>query len=256
MKITKITLNVSTKRILTTGGGQDCVFVLFRTPVSLKDGNSVDSGASASILYGTSPLTFAPADGKEMRFDIVRFRTTSADRQYMASMELPMNSLAEIPDSISIINILHSMKERLLSGGRYLSEYMELAMRMIFICICDSNASRTSDIPEISRYKELKELRDSIYDDPLNDWSVSDICSSLGISRTYFHRMYMQAFGVTCRQDVIESRLLRAEELLRSTDMSVSEISEECGYESESYFMRQFRAKKGCTPTEFRRINK
>ncbi|HOR22293.1 MAG TPA: AraC family transcriptional regulator, partial [Ruminococcus sp.] len=69
----------------------------------------------------------------------------------------------------------------------------------------------------------------------------------------YFHRIYRQAFGVTLRQDVIESRLIAAAELLETTDLSVSAIAERCGYFSDSYFMRQFRLHKGCTPTEYRR---
>ena len=72
-------------------------------------------------------------------------------------------------------------------------------------------------------------------------------------SRTYFHRLYFEAFGVTCRQDVIESRLLKAADLLKNTGKSVTEIAEACGYDSESYFMRQFKKHKECTPSEFRR---
>jgi AraC-like DNA-binding protein len=79
------------------------------------------------------------------------------------------------------------------------------------------------------------------------------MCDEMRISRTYFHRLWFAAFGVTCRQDVIESRLLRAAELLKNTDKSVYEIAVDCGYDSESYFMRQFKKHKNCTPSEFRR---
>jgi AraC-like DNA-binding protein len=79
------------------------------------------------------------------------------------------------------------------------------------------------------------------------------MCEDMQISRTYFHRLYFEAFGVTFRQDIIESRLIHASELLKNTDLSVTAISETCGYDSESYFMRQFKQHKGCTPSEYRR---
>ena len=41
--------------------------------------------------------------------------------------------------------------------------------------------------------------------------------------------------------------------MLRNTENSVAQIAELCGYDSESYFMRQFKLHKGCTPTEYRR---
>lgn len=75
----------------------------------------------------------------------------------------------------------------------------------------------------------------------------------MNISRTYFHRIYSKAFGVTFMQDVINSRLAAAADMLTGTNRSVSYIAEKCGYDSDSYFMRQFRKHYGCTPTEYRR---
>ncbi|HOC33408.1 MAG TPA: AraC family transcriptional regulator, partial [Ruminococcus flavefaciens] len=105
----------------------------------------------------------------------------------------------------------------------------------------------------IPRYNELKAIRDAIYDEPMTHWSAEEISEDMGISRPYFHRLYLSAFGVTCRQDIIESRLIYASELLRTTDMSISAVAETCGYDSDAYFMRQFKQHKGCTPSEYRR---
>ncbi|MDE5862025.1 MAG: AraC family transcriptional regulator [Ruminococcus sp.] len=88
---------------------------------------------------------------------------------------------------------------------------------------------------------------------PSKTWSVEEICYNMNISRTYFHRLYKLAFGVTYIQDVIENRLKYACELLKNTDLSISEIAEKCGYETDSYFMRQFRQYRNCTPSEYRR---
>ena len=127
-------------------------------------------------------------------------------------------------------------------------------MRIIFIAMSDITDSADVDPKEnIPRYAELKKLRQAVYDDPTASWSVEEMCEDMQISRTYFHRLYMKAFGVSFRQDVIESRLLHAADLLKNTDLSVTAISEICGYDSESYFMRQFKGRKGCTPSEYRR---
>ena len=73
------------------------------------------------------------------------------------------------------------------------------------------------------------------------------------MGRSYFHKIYHEAFGVTYRQDEIKSRMAYACKLLTETNTSVSVIAEKCGYETESFFMRQFRQQMGCTPTEYRR---
>jgi len=53
--------------------------------------------------------------------------------------------------------------------------------------------------------------------------------------------------------EIIETRkLIEARQLLINTDMSVSEIGYELGYNEKAYFTRVFSKKTGITPTEFR----
>ena len=60
-------------------------------------------------------------------------------------------------------------------------------------------------------------------------------------------------FGVSVMTDVINGRYDRAKRLLSSTNLTVKQIAERCGYVSEYNFMRQFKSKCGKTPTEYRK---
>ena len=55
--------------------------------------------------------------------------------------------------------------------------------------------------------------------------------------------------------DMIDFRLEKAKEFLTSSDMTVTDISRECGYSSYNYFVRQFKAAEGISPTEFRELS-
>ena len=157
-------------------------------------------------------------------------------------------------DDFVISGLLKIMSANSVRKSRQHSEFMELSMKMLLIALSEAaNNEIHEKYMDIPRYGELKAIRDAIYDDPVNHWSAEDISEDMGISRPYFHRLYQAAFGVTCLQDIIESRLIYAAELLRNTNLSVSEIAEKCGYDSDAYFMRQFKQHKGCTPSEYRR---
>jgi transcriptional regulator GlxA family with amidase domain len=53
--------------------------------------------------------------------------------------------------------------------------------------------------------------------------------------------------------EIVETRkLIEARQLLIDTDMSVSEIGYELGYNEKAYFTRIFHKKTGLTPTDFR----
>lgn len=121
----------------------------------------------------------------------------------------------------------------------------------LFMESSDGTISRASEIPH---YHKLTILRRKIYRFPAQNWSIQDICDNLGISKPYFHRLYLLAFGTTCTQDVIASRIAHAKKLLATTDDTVYVIALQCGFDTDVYFMRQFKRHVGMTPTTYRRI--
>ncbi len=256
MKINQIRLNCRRNSFTSSDISSDNVLCFFRTPVSCRLGSTEKhtSCSSAAIMSGTASVHFVPVNSEQLSYDYVSFRLTSAEKQYIASMELPFDVPVELPDNFSVSSIMKLIKSHSLHRNRYFGEFMELAVRMILICMSESlSPERKTPEDSIPKFAELKALREAIYDDPMSSWSADEICEDMDISKTYFHRLYFAAFGVTCRQDVIESRLLYAAELLKNTDLSVSAIAEQCGYDSDSYFMKQFKQHKGCTPSEYRR---
>jgi len=55
------------------------------------------------------------------------------------------------------------------------------------------------------------------------------------------------------KDDVISARIKRAMQLLSNTDMRIQEIAEQCGYNNESHFMRQFKVNCGMTAVQYRK---
>lgn len=254
MKINKICLNCTKKHLSETEFNHNYTFFLFRTPVTFRlYGEKITFKETSAAIFsvGNKP-DFISAGRTPLKFDYISFQTSAVDRQYMNSMNIPVNMPVTISDEFIISNTLKSMKSELSQQGKYHIEFMELSMRIIFIAVCEISV-RKKTLPDIPHYNKLKAVRNAIIAEPMKQWSVDDICYELNISRTYFHRLYREAFGVTCIQDVIQNRIAYACELLKNTDLSVSEISEKCGYDSDSYFMRQFRNCKNCTPSEYRR---
>lgn len=256
MKVIKIALNnkrdsaVSNERII------DCQLLYFRTPAifSIKGRDITIDGRSVMICSKGSHRSFRPSSSKGVRYDIITLNMNSSDKQYADSMNIPFDQPIALSDDYVVSAMLRTMSSHIMHKSLYQSEFMELSMRLILIAISENCHRLPSDkLETVPRYSELKALRDAIYDDPMNHWSAEEISEDMGISRPYFHRLYQAAFGVTCRQDIIESRLIYASELLRTTDMSVSAVAETCGYDSDAYFMRQFKQHKGCTPSEYRR---
>ena len=112
--------------------------------------------------------------------------------------------------------------------------------------------SNKATYSELLHYKALKHLRQQIYQNPEQEWSVGICANQLNISGSYFCKIYQRAFGMTCAYDIRRAKMEHGKYLLLHTADTLQEISRKCGYDY-SHFMRTFRKFYGMTPTEYRR---
>ncbi len=100
----------------------------------------------------------------------------------------------------------------------------------------------------------IRELHDTIYEEPQLNWSAAAEAKRLRLSQSYFQHIYRKFVDVSFNSDVISARIALAERLLVSTNLNVCEIAEKCGYSEQSYFMKLFKNKTGMTALEYKRM--
>ncbi|MBQ4176709.1 MAG: helix-turn-helix transcriptional regulator [Lachnospiraceae bacterium] len=106
------------------------------------------------------------------------------------------------------------------------------------------NAPRGSSYVERCRDYIRKHYRDKIY--------LEDIAQALDLSPSYLSRLYRRETG-GCIQDAInEERVYRASNLLRYSDMSLTQIAHYVGFPSQSYMGKIFKKWKNMTPMAYR----
>ena len=82
--------------------------------------------------------------------------------------------------------------------------------------------------------------------------TLDDIAASAGISTRECTRCFSRCINLSPNVYLTQRRILKAIDLLTGSAMSVTEISEECGFSSPSYFTKVFRDHMDCTPKEYR----
>ena len=83
--------------------------------------------------------------------------------------------------------------------------------------------------------------------------TVGEACAAVGISERSLRRQFAPAAGMTWRQYLLQSRLLRAMASLTEPGRTVIDVATEVGFESVSAFTRAFSRLTGETPTAYRR---
>lgn len=78
--------------------------------------------------------------------------------------------------------------------------------------------------------------------------ALSDIAAAASISRSEANRCFNAYMGCSPIDALIQYRLETARRLLGDSALTLREISEACGFNSESYFSRRYRRVYGCAP--------
>jgi transcriptional regulator GlxA family with amidase domain len=83
-------------------------------------------------------------------------------------------------------------------------------------------------------------------------WPIRRLAKVSGASEAHFARSFAAAFGVPPHRYLLTRRIERATALLRETDLAITEIAFETGWNSLGTFGRVFRDVTGESPGELR----
>ena len=111
MKITKIKTAEKRSDEIKGNTVQDYSLYLFRSPVIFTIGGTDRAFAKgAAILYEDSiSRRFRGTVSRGLKYDLVQFRPSAADKQYIAGLEIPLNTPVEINDDYSIADAIKNL---------------------------------------------------------------------------------------------------------------------------------------------------
>ncbi|NJL23261.1 MAG: helix-turn-helix transcriptional regulator [Leptolyngbyaceae cyanobacterium SM1_3_5] len=138
------------------------------------------------------------------------------------------------------------------AGGRI---YGETLANAIAVHLLRHYCNRT---PQIQSYstglspQKLQRVLSYIHDNLSQDLSLESIAAEIGISQYYFCSLFKQSIGISPWQYVIQQRVDRAKLLLRTSNLSILDVSLRCGFASQNHLNRHFQKLVGTTPKNYR----
>lgn len=86
--------------------------------------------------------------------------------------------------------------------------------------------------------------------------TVEDMARRCSLDRSYFGKIFRDTLGQSPQEFLIQYRMEKAAELLKSTELPVGEISRQVGYPNQLHFSRAFKNFYGIAPRIYRQNNK
>ena len=81
---------------------------------------------------------------------------------------------------------------------------------------------------------------------------IQDLADQVHMNEQYFCRFFKKSIGRTPMEYINEYRIKQAMRLLEETDLPVTEVCLECGYNNLGNFLRAFKKYTETTPLKYR----
>lgn len=101
----------------------------------------------------------------------------------------------------------------------------------------------------------LRPALDYIQDNFKQDIKLNEMASLCNVSISYFSRLFKKATGKHFSNYINEKRIIEARKLLETTDLSITNIAIDLGFEDSGYFSKVFKKIIGVSPSEFRNMD-
>ena len=120
---------------------------------------------------------------------------------------------------------------------------------------------RNIDVKTVEKHKDenlilMKRMLDYLYENYDKKITLNDICAQAGIGKNKCTELFHRYTNMSPMDYLRNYRVEKGVELLRETDLSVTEIAYEVGMSGASYFAESLRKYRGCSPLQIRKDTK
>ncbi|WP_027087938.1 helix-turn-helix domain-containing protein [Cohnella panacarvi] len=127
-----------------------------------------------------------------------------------------------------------------------------LIKKLLLILIRNDTRGLLADQDRVERIR-LKPVLDYVETNIDDRIAVEDACKLANMSYYYFVKFFKKIMGLSFTEYVNFRKIKRAEQLLLTRDMSVTEVGDQIGMANMAHFYKMFKRFNGCSPKEFQR---
>jgi len=215
------------------------------------------SEAMGVAINPWQPHSFHPCSGDQPSVFLVAYicdRWLDRDREGRGSLRFGANA---IPVGTTLRSICASLAHTLVTNASYrlVNRYLN---QLFDACFDESWKSAQRPhlpprFPTLIDFRVRKSLR--ILDDGLcHGVNLDTVARDAGLSRPHFFKLFRENTGVTPALYANTIRMERALERLTNSQASITDISYELGFSSQSHFTHFFSSNVGVAPTQYRMI--
>ncbi len=161
----------------------------------------------------------------------------------------------KVPSSILLKNYIDSLQFYFDNPALVSEELLKLKMRELLLLLAKTDNLRVIKVLLASLFNPLKiDFRTIIESNLYNNLKSEELAHLAGLSLSSFKREFVKQYGASPAKYIRIKKLEKAAQMLKSTEVRVSDIAYDCGFNDLAHFSKTFQKHFGSAPTAYRNI--
>ncbi|ACQ66911.1 MULTISPECIES: helix-turn-helix domain-containing protein [Candidatus Williamhamiltonella] len=230
---------------------QSIQFILFLKAGSLKCSGEYYDVPSGSLVVSDESAVASTVDGYHLKNIICYSADLLPIYKTLTQHSSQSNSFQRF--AFDRCKILSLQKNIIQVTERLMSIQPGMSLRFIYLYCLGLDSEYFYNLLNLM-VGNSNELLEFFEQNSLNAWSVSRYAEELGVSSRKLNFLFYQKFGTSVKQWLLDKRLKKGLELLKSTRLRVSDIAMECGFSNHAHFSDSFRRRYQHSPSQLRTL--
>lgn len=193
---------------------------------------------------------------------------------YTASLDMLLDNVYDIPSkkiiffqnlnlkTTGVYMILNRIKEYSLKNFHDNGDFLNtLIYKLAFEILKDhkniivenvQHISATRKVTRVELFRRISKAKDYINSSLHEETSLKKLATVSNLSVFHFIRVFKEVYKLTPHQYILNQRVCKAKELLRTSKLTASEIAQRVGFQDVESFYRLFSTKERFPPSHFR----
>lgn len=211
-----------------------------------------------AVVFSPGLLSFDSYDTAQIQL----IQPIQAGRMLFPRCILPGHPAFQ-PIQGAFMNILHSSgqifrnassRDSVAVTGDLTSQlYIKASLLTVLAALSEHRLFTPTEKTSDKRVEDIKAVLTYIQDHYRDKIHISDLAAQVNLNDQYFCRFFKKALGRTPMGYINEYRIKQTRRILEETDLPVTEVCLECGYNNLGNFLREFRKQTGTTPLQYRK---
>ena len=158
------------------------------------------------------------------------------------------------PQANPLLNAYFESLQVYLDHSRHLAEgLIQIKAKELIHILAQTDASGTvkNFFGNLFNAREY-DFQEVIQKNLFKDLNIENLAFLTGMSLSSFKRKFSSIYGTSPNKYIISKRLDKAQTLLNTTTLTISEIAYDCGFSDVSYFSKTFRKYYNSSPSDIR----